>query len=613
MALLNSIRGPAELRRVPETDLPALADEIREFLVQKVSRTGGHLGPNLGVVELTIALHRVFESPRDRILWDTGHQSYVHKLLTDRAAEFDRLRQRGGLSGYSSQAESEHDVIENSHASTALCYADGLAKAYALTGRPDRAVVAVIGDGALTGGMAWEAANNIAAATDRPVIVVLNDNGRSYSPTIGGLGTHLRTLRTAHRSWLDPYPGDEQAAKENLFTSLGFAYLGPIDGHDVTACERALRTARELRRPVVVHTVTSKGHGYRPAETDQADHMHGVGVLDPVTGKPPKALPPTWTQVFGAELCMIGAIRDDIVAITAAMAGPTGLAAFGERFPDRMYDVGIAEQQAVCSAAGLALGGLHPVVAVYATFLNRAFDQVIMDVALHRLPVTLVLDRAGITGPDGASHHGMWDLSLLSIVPGLHVAAPRDPARLRELLNESVDIDGPTALRFPKATAGPDIAAIARIDGIDLLHRSRRRPLDVLLVAVGTLAGACLEAARILEDQGIGVTVVDPRWVIPASPALVGLAVRHDLVVTAEDSSRTGGAGALVVQACDDAGVRTPIRTLGLPRAFIEHGDRPGLLDDAGLSGAAIAQAVLVSRADLPSRTPRVRDDQHAL
>jgi 1-deoxy-D-xylulose-5-phosphate synthase len=536
----------------------------------------------------------------------------VHKLLTDRADGFDLLRQRGGLSGYPSRAESHHDMIENSHASTSLSYADGLAKAYALTGQTDRAVVAVIGDGALTGGMAWEAVNNIAAAKNRPVIIVVNDNGRSYAPTVGGLGAHLRTLRKSPGSWLECYTHDRQA-EENLFTDLGLAYLGPIDGHDVTACERALRTARQMRRPVVVHTVTSKGRGYPPAEADQADHLHGVGVLDPATGKPAKASSEvSWTKVFAAELCAIGAIREDVVAITAAMPGPTGLAAFAERFPGRMYDVGIAEQQAVCSAAGLALGGLHPVVAVYSTFLNRAFDQVIMDVALHRLPVTIVLDRAGVTGPDGPSHHGMWDLSLLSVVPGLRVAAPRDPARLRELLRESLDIDGPTALRFPRAAAGPDMDAVARIDGVDILHRSRRLPLDVLIVSVGTLAEACLEAARTLEDRGVGVTVVDPRWVIPANPALAGLAARHDLVVTAEDSSRTGGAGASVAQACADAGVRTLVRNLGLPRAFIDHGDRPGLLGDAGLSGEAIAQAVLRSRADLPSRT-RVHDDHHAL
>ncbi|MFI0486642.1 1-deoxy-D-xylulose-5-phosphate synthase [Actinomadura sp. 9N215] len=599
MALLDSISGPADLHDLPAADLPALAEEIREFVVRTVSRTGGHLGPNLGMVELTVALHRVFTSPRDRIVFDTGHQAYVHKLLTGRA-DFDRLRQRGGLSGYPSQAESAHDLVENSHASTALAYADGLAKANQRRGFADRSVVALIGDGALTGGLALEGLNNLAGAPDRPVIVVLNDNGRSYAPTVGGLGHHLHKLRTSSDSWLECYTRDGHPTADNLFTHLGFAYIGPVDGHDVAACERALQAARDLRRPVVVHAVTSKGRGYAPAENDQADHMHGIGKIDPATGKGAKSSGVSWTKVFSEELCAIGGERENVVAITAAMPGPTGLSAFANRFPGRMYDVGIAEQHAACSAAGLALGGLHPVVAVYSTFLNRAFDQVIMDIALHRLPVTFVLDRAGITGPDGPSHHGMWDLSILGVVPGLRVAAPRDAARLRDLLREAVDVtDGPTVLRFPKATAGPDIDAIARVDGIDVLRRSRSRPLDVLIVAVGTLADACLQAAGILEDHGVGVTVVDPRWVIPVNPALAGLAARHTLVVTAEDSSRTGGTGSLLAQACADAGVRTPVRNLGLPRAFVEHGDRSDLLADAGLSGEQIARAVRRYLADL--------------
>ncbi|TDC81879.1 1-deoxy-D-xylulose-5-phosphate synthase [Actinomadura sp. 7K507] len=600
MALLESIRGPADLRELPETDLPALAGEIREFLVRTVSRTGGHLGPNLGVVELTVAMHRVFTSPRDRIIFDTGHQAYVHKLLTGRPEGFEGLRRRGGLSGYPSQAESVHDVVENSHASTALAYADGLAKANQRRGLADRSVVAVIGDGALTGGLAWEGLNNLVGAPDRPVIVVLNDNGRSYAPTVGGLGRHLHALRTSPGSWPEHYTRDGSAAGDNLFTHLGFAYLGPVDGHDVSACERALQAARDLRRPVVVHVTSRKGHGYPPAEDDEAEHMHAIGKIDPATGKAAKPSGMSWTKVFAEEMCAVGAERDDVVAITAAMPGPTGLAAFAERFPDRAYDVGIAEQHAACSAAGLALGGMHPVVAVYSTFLNRAFDQVVMDVALHRLPVTFVLDRAGITGPDGPSHHGVWDLSILGVVPGLRGAAPRDATRLRELLREAVDVtDGPTVLRFPKATAGPDIDAVASVDGMDILRRSRGRPLDVLIVAAGPLAGACLQAAGILEEQGTGVTVVDPRWVIPVNPALPGLAARHALVVTVEDGGRTGGAGARLAQACADAGVRTPVRNLGLPRAFLEHGDRQDLLDDAGLSGDRIAEAVRRYRADL--------------
>ncbi|GAA3941794.1 1-deoxy-D-xylulose-5-phosphate synthase [Actinomadura viridis] len=593
MALLDSIRGPDDLDDLPAGELPALAEEIREFLVRTVSRTGGHLGPNLGVVELTLALHRVFASPRDRIIFDTGHQAYVHKLLTGRLADFGRLRERGGLSGYPSQAESAHDVVESSHASTALAYADGLAKAHQRRGITDRSVVAVIGDGALTGGLAWEGLNNLVDDPGRPVIVVLNDNGRSYAPTVGGLGHHLHRLRTSPASRPERDGRDGGAAGDNLFTQLGFAYIGPIDGHDVSACERALRTARTMRRPVVVHAVTRKGRGYPPAENDQADHMHGIGRIDPVTGEAVPSSGTSWTKLFADELCAVGAERDDLVAITAAMPGPTGLAAFGKRFPERMYDVGIAEQHAACSAAGLALGGMHPVVAVYSTFLNRAFDQVVMDVALHRLPVTFVLDRAGITGPDGPSHHGMWDLPILGVVPGVRVAAPRDPGRLRELLREAVEVtDGPTVLRFPKATAGPDIDAIARVDGIDILHRGSGRPLDVLIVAAGTLADVCLQAAGVLEDQGVGVTVVDPRWVIPVNPALTGLVARHGLAVTAEDGSRTGGVGALLAQACADAGVRTPVRNLGIPRAFIEHGDRPGLLADAGLSCERIVEAI---------------------
>ena len=598
--LLEGIRDPADLRELPAEELPALAAEIRDFLVGAVARTGGHLGPNLGVVELMIALHRVFASPDDKFIFDTGHQSYVHKLLTGRADGFDRLRQRGGLSGYPSQAESVHDLVENSHASTALSYADGLAKAYQRRGLADRSVVAVIGDGALTGGMAWEGLNNLAGAPDRPVIVVLNDNGRSYAPTIGGIGRHLQHLRNSSDSWLEVYTRDGRAAEDNLFTTMGFGYIGPVNGHDVSACERALEAARAMGRPVVVHVVTRKGRGYAPAENDQADHMHGIGKIDPETGKAPASSGTSWTKIFADELCAVGEDHDEVVAITAAMPGPTGLSAFAERFPDRMYDVGIAEQHAAGSAAGLALGGLHPVVAVYSTFLNRAFDQVVMDVALHRLPVTFVLDRAGITGPDGASHNGMWDMSILGVVPGVRVAAPRDPARLRETLREAVEVsDGPTVLRFPKATAGPDIDAVVRVDGMDLLRRSRGLSLDVLIVSTGVLAEACLQAADILEDQGIGVTIIDPRWVIPVNPALTGLAARHQLVVTVEDSSRTGGVGACLAQACADEGVRTPVRNLGLPRAFIEHGDRTGLLADMGLSGEEIARTVRDYHADL--------------
>lgn len=577
------LTDPQAVRAVPAGELPVLATRIREFLIEKVCAGGGHLGPNLGVVELTLALHRVFDSPRDVLVFDTGHQAYVHKLLTGRHEEFDTLRQAGGLSGYPSRAESVHDLVENSHASTALSYADGLAKARALNGETDRAVVAVIGDGAMTGGMAWEALNNIGVAPQRPVIVVLNDNGRSYAPTTGALAAHLAALKQ----------GGGAEACQNLFTELGFTYFGPIDGHDTTGIEAVLRRARAMRRPVVVHVMTVKGRGYRPAESDEADCLHAVGTVDPATGKPPKPSTPSWTSVFGQELAQVAGEREDVVAVTASMLRPTGLDSMARKFPQRVFDVGIAEQHAVTSAAGLAMGGFHPVVAIYATFLNRAIDQVLMDVALHRLPVTFVLDRAGITGPDGPSHHGMWDLSLLSVVPGLRIAAPRDPARLRSLLRAAVDMqDGPTLLRLPKAAAGPDIEAVTRMDGLDILHRSPGRPLDALLVPVGPMAWAALDAVVMLEAEGLGVTVVDPRWVIPVNPALAALAARHRLAVTIEDNSRMGGVGSAIAQACCNARVRTPVATLGLPRAFIAHGSRTDLLAEAGLDAEGISWMV---------------------
>ncbi|WP_327591574.1 1-deoxy-D-xylulose-5-phosphate synthase [Streptomyces chartreusis] len=575
---------PAQLRAVPAPRLRGLAAEIRAFLIDHVCTTGGHLGPNLGGVELTLALHRVFDSPRDTLIFDTGHQAYVHKLLTGRAGRFATLRQAGGLSGYPSRAESEHDLVENSHASTSLSYADGLAKARQLAGEQHRAVVAVIGDGALTGGMAWEALNNLGSAPHRPVIVVLNDNGRSYEPTHGALARHLDSLKT----------NGSAAGCRNVFTELGFTYFGPVDGHSTGDIEGVLRRARTLNRPVLVHAVTVKGKGYAPAETDDADCLHAVGTVDPTTGRPagPRA-GLTWTGVFGRALAEVAAERPDVVALTAAMLRPTGLHAMQQRFPERVFDVGIAEQHAVTSAAGLAMGGYHPVVAIYATFLGRAFDQVLMDVALHRLPVTFVLDRAGITGPDGPSHHGMWDLSLLSAVPGMAIAAPRDPRRVEELLREAVTHDqGPTVLRIPKAPEGGDLAALARMDGIDILHRSLRRPLDVLLVPVGPLAQAALDAARLLEEEGVGVTVADPRWVLPVSDALPSLAARHRLAVSIEDGVTTGGAGWALAQACRAYNVSTPVVPLGLPRSFISHGSRTALLADAGLDAAGINRAV---------------------
>ncbi|GAA2777759.1 1-deoxy-D-xylulose-5-phosphate synthase [Crossiella cryophila] len=576
-----SLHHISRLRELSATELDRLTAAIRELLITKVCAAGGHLGPNLGVVELTTALHRVFRSPHDRIVFDTGHQSYVHKILTGRADGFDTLRAAGGLAGYPQRAESEHDLVENSHASTALSYADGLAKAHQLRGESDRRVVAVIGDGALTGGLAWEALNNLGGST-RPVVVVLNDNGRSYDPTVGGLADHLTTLRAN-----EPDPGS------TLFQRIGLTYLGPVDGHDIPALEAAFRTAVELDRPVLVHCVTQKGRGYLPAETDAADHMHGIGVLDPATGTAKSGGAPSWTSLFGAEMADLGAEHPEVVALTAAMLRPVGLHRFAQRYPDRIFDVGIAEQHAVTSAAGLAMGGLHPVVCLYATFLNRAIDQVLMDVALHQLPVTFVLDRAGITGPDGPSHHGMWDLALLSQVPGMRVASPRDTTQLAALLREAVAVKtGPTALRFPKASAGQDIPARNRMDGLDILYRGEHQPLDVLLVSAGVLAGPALAAAELLAHHHIGVTVVDPRWLFPINPTLVHLAARHRLVVTVEDGLRTGGLGTALAQACADARVATPVHNLGLPAAFLDHGARGDILTACGLDAENIADTV---------------------
>ncbi|MBU3706604.1 MAG: 1-deoxy-D-xylulose-5-phosphate synthase [Mycobacterium sp.] len=616
--MLEQVRGPADLQRLTQDQLNELAAEIRQFLIVKVAASGGHLGPNLGVVELTLALHRVFDSPHDPIIFDTGHQSYVHKMLTGRWADFDSLRSKGGLSGYPSRAESDHDWVESSHASSALSYADGLAKAFELTGQRNRHVVAVVGDGALTGGMCWEALNNIAAAK-RPVVIVVNDNGRSYAPTIGGFADHLAALRLQPvyerilergRSALRGMPviGEvcyqamhsvkagikDAVSPQVMFTDLGLKYVGPIDGHDEHAVENALRHARGFNAPVIVHIVTRKGMGYAPAENDEAEQMHACGVIDPETGLATTASAPGWTSVFSDALIAAAAHRRDIVAITAAMPGPTGLAAFGESYPDRLFDVGIAEQHALTSAAGLAMGGLHPVVAIYSTFLNRAFDQMLMDVALHRQPVTLVLDRAGITGNDGASHNGMWDLSILNIVPGLRVAAPRDGTRLREELGEALDVhDGPTALRFPKGEVGEDIPALERVSGIDVLARpADGLGEDVLLVAVGAFAAMALRVAELLRNQGIGVTVVDPRWVLPVPTALGAMASRHKLVVTCEDNGVRGGVGSAISAALRAAEIDVPCRDVGIPQRFIDHASRSEVLNDVGLNERTIARQV---------------------
>ncbi|MFD9858922.1 1-deoxy-D-xylulose-5-phosphate synthase [Streptomyces alboflavus] len=619
MTILETIRGPRDLKALTEAELAELAEEIREFLVHAVARTGGHLGPNLGVVELTMALHRVFESPVDRIVWDTGHQSYVHKLLTGRQ-DFSKLRGKGGLSGYPSREESDHDIVENSHASTALGWADGLAKARDVLGERGH-VVAVIGDGALTGGMAWEALNNIAAAKDQPLIIVVNDNERSYAPTIGGLANHLATLRTTDsyeqvlawgkdvlqrtpvvgRTLYESLHGAKKGFKDafapqGMFEDLGLKYVGPIDGHDTKAVESALRRAKRFHGPVLVHCLTEKGRGYEPALADEADRFHTVGVMDPLTCEPlAPSNGPSWTSVFGDEIVRIGAEREDVVAITAAMLHPVGLTKFAEAYPDRVWDVGIAEQHAAVAAAGLATGGLHPVVAVYATFLNRAFDQLLMDVALHRCGVTFVLDRAGVTGPDGASHNGMWDLSVLQVVPGLRIAAPRDADQLRTQLREAVTVDdAPTLLRFPKESVGPSIPAVDRVGAMDVLSRDADAgsDADVLLVSVGVMAPVCLGAADLLRERGISATVVDPRWVKPVDPALPPLAARHRLVAVVEDNSKASGVGAAVALALGEAEVDVPVRRFGIPDQFLAHAKRGEVLADLGLTPVEIAGSI---------------------
>ncbi|TCC25600.1 1-deoxy-D-xylulose-5-phosphate synthase [Kribbella speibonae] len=605
MRVLETVEGPADLKKLTDQQLTDLATEIRDVLVETVTRTGGHLGPNLGMVEITLAMHRVFDSPRDRLLFDIGHQAYVHKLVTGRAGEFGTLRQQGGLSGYPSQAESEHDVIENCHASTALSYADGLAKAYRVRGE-DRHVVAVIGDGALTGGMAWEALNNIAAAKDLNLVIIVNDNGRSYSPTVGGLATHLTSLRTNPRyeKVLDlikknlgrtPYVGPpmyevlhgvkkglkDMLAPQGMFEDLGLKYVGPVDGHDRHALEDALRSAKAFGGPVIVHAVTKKGFGYAAAEQDEEDNLHQIRPVNKPRG---------WTDVFSDELVKIGHRRPDVVAITAAMLHPTGLAPFAEEFPDRIFDVGIAEQHAVTSAAGLALGGLHPVVGLYSTFLNRAFDQLLLDVALHKCGVTFVLDRAGVTGDDGPTHNGIYDMSLANLVPGLRLAAPRDGKRVQELLNEAIEIeDGPTALRYAKGEVFPDIEAIDRVGQIDVLHRSGQ---DVLLVGIGSMAATAMDVAQRLDAHGFGVTVVDPRWVKPVDPQLVELAKDFALVATIEDNGRAGGCGTTIAQALRDAGVETPFRDFGVPQEFLEHAKRAAVLQAIGLTGQEVAREI---------------------
>ncbi|WP_448060166.1 1-deoxy-D-xylulose-5-phosphate synthase [Cellulomonas hominis] len=622
MGLLERISSPADVRLLTDAQVRVLAAEIRAFLVSSVSRTGGHLGPNLGVVELTLALHRVFDSPRDTLVFDTGHQAYVHKLLTGRH-DFSDLRHRGGLSGYPSRGESVHDVVENSHASTALSWADGIAKANAVQGRLDRHVVAVIGDGALTGGMAWEALNNIADGQDRQLVIVVNDNGRSYAPTIGGLALHLDALRTTRsyenvltwgkrtlkrsgppgRLTYDALHGLKKGIKDvvapqGMFEDLGIKYVGPVDGHDAAAMEWALKRARSFGGPVIVHAITEKGRGYTPAEQDMSDRFHAVGQIHPETGLPLAPSRFGWTSVFADEIVRIGRRRPDVVAITAAMLAPVGLAPFAAEFPDRTFDVGIAEQHAVTSAAGMAFAGLHPVVAVYATFLNRAFDQVLMDVALHRAGVTFVLDRAGLTGDDGASHNGMWDMAVLGAVPGLRLAAPRDEATLRSALRTAVDVDdAPTVVRYPKGAMVDPLPALETVDDVDVLarHDAAADATRVLVVGVGPMAATAVEVGELLAAHGLGATVVDPCWVLPVPPAVTKLVGEHDRVVTIEDGVVDGGIGAALARAAGLAGIETPVQSFGIPLAFLAHASREELVTELRLRAPDIARDVLAA------------------
>ena len=620
--MLSEIKSPADLKGLSNTELDQLSTEIRSFLIEQVSKSGGHLGPNLGVVELTIALHRIFQSPKDVIVFDTGHQSYVHKLLTGRIAGFEKLRQRGGIAGYPNRSESEHDVVENSHASTALSWSDGIAKGFALTNQHDRTVICVVGDGALTGGMSWEALNNIAANKKEKLVIVVNDNERSYSPTIGGLATYLSTLRTTrgYEKFLDwgkgvlektPVVGQpiyetlhgmkkgikDIVAPQGMFEDLGIKYFGPVDGHDISAIERALLSAKDFGGPVLVHVITEKGRGHAPAVNDEAEKFHAVGVVDAETGQPLSKAGQSWTSVFSDELVKIGAKRSDVVAITAAMMGPTGLDKFEKAYPDRTFDVGIAEQHATTAAAGMAYAGLHPVVAVYSTFLNRAFDQLLLDVALHKAGVTFVLDRAGITGDDGPSHNGIWDLALTGIVPTLNVAAPRDGERVRETLREALDIsNAPTLIRFPKGAVNPDIPAFERRDGIDVLYRGESA--DILLVSIGAFAQVAVEAAAQAYREGVGVTVIDPRWVKPLPKSLVTMAQRYKKVVVIEDGIKHGGIASTISELFRESGLNVPVHSIGVPLEFLEHAKRAQILEDLGITVQNITRSLVTWSSD---------------
>ena len=630
MSVLERINGPRDLDSLNPGELLQLCAEIREYLVSAVAKTGGHLGPNLGVVETTVAIHRVFDSPKDSVIFDTGHQSYVHKMLTGRK-DLSSLRQKDGLAGYPQRAESEHDIVESSHASSSLSWADGIAKAYKLTGQYDRYVVAVVGDGALTGGMAWEALNNISDDNDRKLVIIVNDNGRSYAPTIGGLARYLNDVRT-DKNYRRLYKFSKKVfykfglvgrlvysaargagkgllstfAPQGMFPNLDIKYIGPVDGHDLAAMEQALRQARKYSSPVIVHAITQKGKGFDPATLHEDDQFHAVGKINPDTGESlEESSGETWTGAFGDEILKIAEKRKDIIGITGAMLIPVGLDRFAKKYPERVFDVGIAEQHAVTSAAGMAFGGLHPVVAVYATFMNRAFDQVLMDVALHKAGVTFVLDRAGVTGPDGASHHGMWDLSVLQVVPGIRIAAPRDAVTLREELNEAVAVnDAPTVLRFSKGQVGNSIDAIKRTDdGVDVLLQSASK--DVLIVTVGAMASVGLQVAELLAAQGIGSTVIDPRWVVPVAKSVIDMSAQHRLVVTIEDGIKVGGIGTRVRQDMRAAQVDTALNEVGLPDEFLEHASRGQIMERVGLTAQAIARDIVAQV--VGSRVPHAK------
>ena len=630
MSELEKVKTPRDLDALNPAQLKQLCEDIRANLITAVSKTGGHLGPNLGIVETTVAIHRVFDSPSDSIIFDTGHQSYVHKLLTGRT-DLSSLRKKDGIAGYPQRSESIHDIVESSHASSSLSWADGISKAYKLTGQKDRHVVAVIGDGALTGGMAWEALNNISDDNDRNLVIVVNDNGRSYAPTIGGLARYLNDVRTA-KNYRRLYRLSKKAfdrmglvgrllysavrgagkgllatfAPKGIFPNLDIKYIGPVDGHDLVAMEQALRQAKNYTGPVIVHAITQKGYGFNPAVLDENDQFHAVGKIDPYTGESLEdSSSETWTGVFGDEILSIADKREDIIGITGAMLIPVGLNKFAKKHPDRVFDVGIAEQHAVAAAAGLAFGGLHPVVAIYATFINRAFDQVLMDVALHKAGVTFVLDRAGVTGPDGASHHGMWDLAILQVVPGIRIAAPRDAETLREELNEAVLVkDAPTVLRFSKGSVGSPIKAVRRTqDGVDILSEAPSK--DVLLLCVGSMASVGLEVSTLLAAQGIGATVIDPRWVVPVAQSVIDLAAKHRLVVTIEDGIKVGGIGTRVRQDMRAAQVDTALNEVGLPDEFLEHASRAEIMERVGLTAQSISHDIVAQV--VGSRVPHAR------